>query len=57
MQRIIDREFGVKLSLNGAYRVLHKLNYTCLAPRQRHEHQDAAAQEKFRDTAPFLFRN
>jgi transposase len=57
VQRIIDREFGVKLSLNGAYRVLHKLNYTCLAPRQRHEHQDAAAQEKFRDTAPFLFRN
>lgn len=55
VQRIIDREFGVKLSLNGAYRVLQRLNYACLAPRPRHENYDAAAQVKFKESAPLLF--
>ena len=57
VRRIIDREFGVKLSLNGAYRVLHRMGYACLAPRPRHEHHDAGAQEKFRASAPLLPRS
>lgn len=55
VQRILREEMGVKLSLNAAYATLHRLGYSCLAPRPRHEKQDLAAQEKFRtDSAPFL---
>jgi len=55
VQRIAREELGVDLSLNGAYRTLHRLGYSCLAPRPRHEKQDPAAQTKFREeTAPFL---
>ena len=55
VQRILDREMGVKLSLNAAYATLHRLGYSCLAPRPRHEQQDPAAQEKFkREDAPLL---
>ena len=55
VQRILREEMGVKLSLNAAYATLHRLGYSCLAPRPRHEKQDPAAQEKFRDEdAPLL---
>lgn len=52
--RILDQEFGVKLSLNGAYSLLHRLGYSCLMPRPRHEKQDVQAQEEFKRRAPFL---
>ena len=56
VRRIIAEEFGVKLSLNAAYRTLHRMGYSCLAPRPRHEKQDLAAQEKFKaDSAPLFF--
>ena len=55
VQRILREEMGVKLSLNAAYATLHRLGYSCLAPRPRHEKQDPAAQEKFRlESAPLL---
>lgn len=55
VRRIVRQELGVDLSLNGAYRTLHRLGYSCPAPRPRHEKQDPAAQERFRqETAPFL---
>ena len=55
IQRIAREELGVDLSLNGAYRTLHRLGYSCLAPRPRHEKQDLAAQKTFRDgAAPLL---
>lgn len=55
VRRIVQQELGVDLSLNGAYRTLHRLGYSCLAPRPRHEKQDPAAQESFsRETAPLL---
>jgi transposase len=55
VQRILREEMGVKLSLNAAYATLHRLGYSCLAPRPRHENQDLAAQEKFKaESAPFL---
>ena len=46
--RIVQREFGVTYSLNGAYVLLHRLGYACLKPRPRHEHQDRKAQEHFK---------
>jgi len=55
VQRIARDELGVDISLNGAYRTLHRLGYACLAPRPRHEKQDPAAQQKFKDElAPLL---
>jgi transposase len=56
VQRILEHEFGVKASLNAAYRTLQRLGYSCLAPRPRHEKQDQQAQEKFRKSAPLLSR-
>jgi transposase len=52
---ILQREFGVKYSLNGAYKLLHRLGLSCLTPRPRHEKQDPAAQEKFRNESAPLF--
>lgn len=49
VQRIIREEFGVEVSLNAAYRTLHRMGYSCLAPRPRHEKQDLAAQKKFKE--------
>lgn len=54
VQRIINDEFGVRLSLNGAYRVLHRMGYACLSPRPRHENHDAEAQAEFKKAAPLL---
>ena len=55
VQRILREEKGVTLSLNAAYATLHRLGYSCLAPRPRHEKQDLAAQEKFKtESAPLL---
>jgi transposase len=55
VQRILEVEFGVKYTLDGVYPLLHRLGYSCLAPRPRHEKQDLAAQKKFKDeSAPLL---
>src|ERR1043165_766333 len=55
VRRILECEFGVKYSLQGAYDLLHRMGYSCLAPRPRHEKRDPAAQERFKaETAPFL---
>src|SRR5688572_27746955 len=35
--RILEREFGVTYTLAGAYELLERLGYSCLAPRPRHE--------------------
>lgn len=52
---ILEREFGVKYSLDGAYDLLARLGYTCQSPRPRHEKRDPEAQEKFKKAAPLLF--
>jgi transposase len=52
--RILEREFCVKYTLAGAYELLERLGYSCLAPRPRHEKGDPAAQEQFRAEAPLL---
>jgi transposase len=54
--RILDQEFGVRYSLDGVYDLLERLNYSCLAPRPRHEKGDPAAQQQFKEQAPFLSR-
>jgi transposase len=54
--RILEAEFGVKHTIGSIYSVLHRIGYSCLAPRPRHEKNDPAAMEAFREHAPFLFK-
>ena len=51
---ILQREFGVKYSLDGAYDLLERLGYSCLTPRPLHEKADPAAVEHFKANAPLL---
>jgi transposase len=52
--RILENEFGVKHTIGSIYSVLHRLGYSCLSPRPRHEKNDPAAIEQFKHDAPFL---
>ena len=52
--RILEAEFGVRYTLDGAYALLHRLGYSLLCPRPRHEKADAAEQQRFREQAPLL---
>ena len=45
---LIARQFGKAYSLNGAYRLMHRLGYSWLMPRPRHPKADAAAEEAFK---------
>lgn len=36
IKRILEKEFQVLYSLQGVYKLLHRLGYSCLAPRPRH---------------------
>ena len=52
--RILQQEFGVSYTLDGAYDLLHRLGYSCLKPRPKHEKNDPGAMKKFRKVAPLL---
>ncbi len=52
--RILEREFFVTYTLSGAYELLERLGYSCLAPRPRHEKADPGEQQRFREHAPLL---
>jgi len=52
--RILETEFHVSYTLDGAYDLLHRLGYSCLTPRPRHEKNDPAAVQSFKDRAPLL---
>jgi len=38
-----NAEIGAKMSLDTAYRTLHRLGYSCQSPRPRHENHDPEA--------------
>lgn len=48
LQRILEHEFGVIYTVNGVYRLLHRLGYSSLVPRPRHAQADPARQEAFK---------
>src|SRR5271170_4428149 len=52
--RILETEFQASYTLDGAYALLHRLGYSCLTPRPRHEKNDPAAVQNFKDNAPLL---
>lgn len=51
VQRIVKQEFGVLYCLNGVYELLHRLGYSCLPPRPKHEQGDPQAQEAVKITS------
>jgi len=52
--QILNQEFGVSYSLSGVYDLLHRLNFSCLKPRPKHEKNDREQMEQFKKDAPFL---
>lgn len=51
IQRILAQEFGVLYCLNGVYELLHRLGYSCLCPRPKHEQGNPQAQAAFKKTS------
>lgn len=51
IQQVLEREFGVLYTLDGVYKLLHRLGYSCLKPRPRHEKADPVVQEAFKKTS------
>ena len=45
---LLENEFGVLYSLRGLERLLHRLGFSYLAPRPRHDKADPQAQEEFK---------
>lgn len=56
VKRILEHEFGQCYSLNGVYDLLHRVGYSCLKPRPRHEKNDPKKMEEFKASAPLLSR-
>jgi len=52
IQQILRKNFGVVYTLDGVYKLLHRLGYSCLKPRPRHKKADPLAQEGFKKTSP-----
>jgi transposase len=54
IRRILQEEFGVEYSLAGVYDLLHRLGFSCLAPRPRHRKNDPAQMQQWVEQAPLL---
>jgi len=52
IKRLLEREFDVVYSLWGVYDLLHRLGYSCLCPRPKHQKADPKAQQEFKKTYP-----
>jgi len=57
IRRILQEEFGVEYSLAGVYDLLHRLGFSCLAPRPRHRKNDPAAMQQWVEQVPLLSRS
>ena len=53
-RRILEREFGVRYTLQCVYDLLERLNLSCLVPRPRHRKNDPEAMREWLDGAPLL---
>jgi len=51
IQQILKKEFGVVYTLDGIYKLLHRLGYSCLKPRPRHNKADPSVQKAFKKTS------
>ena len=56
VQRILQEEFKAEYSLPGVYFLLHRLGFSSLVPRPRHQHADEQAQAAFKKTSRSVSR-
>ena len=49
VQRILEQEFGVLMSLQAVYDLLHRFGYSSLMPRPQHEEANPEVQEFFQE--------
>lgn len=56
IRRILQQEFGVEYTVAGVYDLLHRLGFSCLAPRPRHRKNDPAQMQQWVEQAPLLSR-
>jgi transposase len=49
IRRILEQEFAARYSLDGVYKLLHRLGYSALMPRPRHPEAHPEAQEFFKE--------
>jgi putative transposase len=49
IRRILEQEFGARYSLDGVYKLLHRLDYSSLMPRPQHEDADEELQAIFKE--------
>ena len=56
IQRILREEFAVEYTVAGVYDLLHRLGFSCLAPRPRHRKNDPAQMQQWVEQAPLLSR-
>jgi len=49
IRRILEREFAARYSLDGVYKLLHRLDYSSLMPRPQHPDAILGAQEFFKE--------
>ncbi len=54
VQRILEKEFGVKYTLYGVYDLMHRLGLSCLKPRPQHIKNDPETMRKWLKEAPLL---
>jgi transposase len=54
IRRILWEEFGVEYTVAGVYDLLHRLGFSCLAPRPRHRKNDPAPMQQWVEQAPLL---
>ena len=52
--KILEKEFGVRYTLDGVYDLLHRLKLSCLVPRPRHRKNDPQVMRQWLDDAPLL---
>ena len=49
IRRILEQEFDARYSLDGVYKLLHRLKYSSLMPRPQHEEANAELQAIFQE--------
>jgi transposase len=54
VQRILEKEFGVKYTLFGVYDLMHRLGLSCLKPRPQHRKNAPETMQKWLEQAPLL---
>lgn len=52
--RILEKEFGVRHTLDGVYDLLERLRLSCLVPRPGHRKNDPQVMQQWLDNAPLL---